>query len=333
MAGSTGVLIPPKGYLQRLREITKKHGILLIFDEVITAVRARGARASPADLFGVVPDMITFAKGVTSGAGAHGRRAGRERDPQGVHVGPPGAIELFHGYTYSAHPLACAAGVATLKLYEDEELFARAAAMAPKFEDALHSLRGVRNVVDIRNIGLVGGSRARAACRQPGRPRLRDRISSASSAACWCATPATSSRSPRAHRRGAQIDQIVSTLREVLQEDRMSGNGRWRWSRARARASARRARSRCCSDGWSVVLTARRAENCEAAIASPAAARRALAVKSDVGDPESVKALFAGRRRSSAASTCSSTTPAWARPRCRWTSCRSRSGTRRGART
>src|SRR4051812_18619078 len=139
MAGSTGVLIPPKGYLQRLREITKKHGILLIFDEVITAFGRLGA-AFGADVFGVEPDMITFAKGVTSGSVPMGGVV-VSGDIYGTFMsGPPGAIELFHGYTYSAHPLACAAGVATLQLYKDEDLFGRAARMAPKFESALHSL-------------------------------------------------------------------------------------------------------------------------------------------------------------------------------------------------
>ncbi|HEX5129432.1 MAG TPA: aspartate aminotransferase family protein, partial [Usitatibacter sp.] len=135
MAGSTGVLIPPKGYLQRLREITKKHGILLIFDEVITGFGRVGTNFA-ADLFGVIPDMITFAKGVTSGAVPMGGVIVANEIYQQFMSGPPGAIELFHGYTYSAHPLACAAGVAALQLYKDEDLFARAAKLAPKFEDA-----------------------------------------------------------------------------------------------------------------------------------------------------------------------------------------------------
>src|SRR6476659_6953761 len=130
MAGSTGVLIPPKGYLQRLREITKKHGILLIFDEVITAFgRVGGAFA--ADVFGVEPDMITFAKGVTSGSVPMGGVLVSNAIHGAVMSGPAGAIELFNGYTYSAHPLACAAGIASLQLYKDEDLFARAARMAP----------------------------------------------------------------------------------------------------------------------------------------------------------------------------------------------------------
>jgi beta-alanine--pyruvate transaminase len=154
MAGSTGVLLPPTGYLQRLREITRKHGILLIFDEVITAFGRLGA-AFAADVYGVEPDMITFAKGVTSGTVPMGGVLVASPIYQAFMSGPPGAIELFHGYTYSAHPLACAAGVATLQLYDDEDLFARARRMAPKLEAAIHSLRGAPHVVDIRNQGLV----------------------------------------------------------------------------------------------------------------------------------------------------------------------------------
>src|SRR5512144_1307116 len=155
MAGSTGVLIPPKGYLARLREITRKHGILLIFDEVITAFGRVGTNFA-ADLFGVEPDMITFAKGVTSGTVPMGGVVVSSQIYQAFMSGPPGAIELFHGYTYSAHPLACAAGVAALQLYKDEDLFARAARMAPVFEAKLHSLKGANHVIDIRNQGLVG---------------------------------------------------------------------------------------------------------------------------------------------------------------------------------
>ena len=155
MAGSTGVLIPPKGYLKRLREITARHGILLVFDEVITAFGRLGGNFA-SDVFGVVPDMITFAKGVTSGSVPMGGVITSSAIHDAFMVGPPGAVELFHGYTYSAHVLACAAGVATLQLYEDEDLFARARKMAPVLEDALHSLKGTRHVIDIRNCGLVG---------------------------------------------------------------------------------------------------------------------------------------------------------------------------------
>src|SRR5689334_16379249 len=154
MAGSTGVLIPPKGYLQRLREITSKHGILLIFDEVITAFGRMGTNFA-ADKYGVQPDMITFAKGVTSGTVPMGGVL-VSSDIYKAFMNGPAGIELFHGYTYSAHPLACAAGIASLDLYEAEGLFARAAKMAPKLENALHSLKGTKHVIDIRNDGLVG---------------------------------------------------------------------------------------------------------------------------------------------------------------------------------
>jgi beta-alanine--pyruvate transaminase len=156
MAGSTGVLIPPKGYLKRLREITKKYGILLIFDEVITAFGRLGG-AFAADVFGVEPDMITFAKGVTSGAVPMGGVLCSSAIYDTFMAGPPNAIELFHGYTYSAHPLACAAGLAALQLYRDEGLFERALRMAPVLEQAVHSLKGTRHVIDVRNYGLVAG--------------------------------------------------------------------------------------------------------------------------------------------------------------------------------
>src|SRR5687767_8217827 len=142
MAGSTGVLVPPRGYLQRLREITKKHGILLIFDEVITAFGRMGG-AFAADVYGVEPAMVTFAKGVTSGTVPMGGVLASSEIHEAFMSGPPGAIELFHGYTYSAHPLACAAGIATLELYAKEDLFARAARVAPKFEEALQDRKSV----------------------------------------------------------------------------------------------------------------------------------------------------------------------------------------------
>jgi len=167
MAGSTGVLVPPVGYLKRLREITRKHGILLIFDEVITAFGRLGG-ATAAQVFGVQPDMITFAKGVTSGTVPMGGVIASREIHDAFMVGPPGAIELFHGYTYSAHVLACAAGVATLQLYEDEGLFERAARMAPVLEEAVHSLRGARHVIDIRNCGLVAAVELEPRAGAPG---------------------------------------------------------------------------------------------------------------------------------------------------------------------
>jgi beta-alanine--pyruvate transaminase len=156
MAGSTGVLPPPKGYLERLREITSKHGILLIFDEVITGFGRLGA-AFGAERFGVQPDMIAMAKGMTNGSIPMGAVAVQSHIYDGMMQGPIGTIELMHGYTYSGHPAACAALMATLRIYEREDLFARARSLETYWEDAVHMLRQSPNVADVRNIGLVGG--------------------------------------------------------------------------------------------------------------------------------------------------------------------------------
>ncbi|MEA2933556.1 MAG: beta-alanine--pyruvate transaminase [Variibacter sp.] len=156
MAGSTGVLPPPKGYLQRLRQICDKHGILLIFDEVITGFGRLGY-AFAAERYGVTPDMITFAKGITSGAVPMGGVIARDTIYDAFMAGPEHIIELFHGYTYSAHPLACAAGIATLDVYRDEKLFERARGLEGKWADAAMALKGLPNVLDIRTIGLVAG--------------------------------------------------------------------------------------------------------------------------------------------------------------------------------
>jgi beta-alanine--pyruvate transaminase len=157
VAGSTGVLVPPKGYLGRLREICDRHGILLVFDEVITGFGRLGA-AFACDYFGVVPDMIVMAKGLTNGSvpmGAVGVR--REIHDAFMAADTPDiAIEFAHGYTYSGHPVACAAALATLDIYADEGLFERARELAPHLEDAVHSLKGLPHVIDIRNIGLIG---------------------------------------------------------------------------------------------------------------------------------------------------------------------------------
>ncbi len=156
MAGSTGVLPPPKGYLQKLREICTKHGILLIFDEVITGFGRLGY-AFAAERYGVTPDMITFAKGVNSGTVPMGGVLVADKVHDAFMHGPPGAMELFHGYTYSAHPLACAAGLATLDLYRDEGVFERARKLEPAFAAAAMGLRNQPNVVDIRVVGLACG--------------------------------------------------------------------------------------------------------------------------------------------------------------------------------
>jgi beta-alanine--pyruvate transaminase len=156
MAGSTGVLPPPQGYLQRLRAICDKHGILLIFDEVITGFGRLG-HAFAAERYGVTPDLLCFAKGVNSGAVPMGGVIAREPIYDAFMHGPEHTIELFHGYTYSAHPLACAAGLAALDLYRDEHLFERAGKLEPHFADAAMSLKGLPGVLDIRTVGISAG--------------------------------------------------------------------------------------------------------------------------------------------------------------------------------
>ena len=155
VAGSTGVLIPPKGYLKRLREICTKHDILLIFDEVITGFGRLGAPFA-VDYFGVIPDLVTTAKGITSGVIPMGAVFATRQIYEAFMTGPENMIELFHGYTYSGHPVACAAALATLDTYEVEGLMTRAADLADYWADALHALKGLPHVVDIRNLGLIG---------------------------------------------------------------------------------------------------------------------------------------------------------------------------------
>jgi beta-alanine--pyruvate transaminase len=169
MAGSTGVLPAPQGYLQRLRAICDRHGILLIFDEVITGFGRLGY-AFAAERYGVVPDLISFAKGVTSGAVPMGGVIARDGIYEAFMRGPEHVIELFHGYTYSAHPLACAAGLATLDLYRDEKLFARAKALEPRFAEAAMTLKSLPGVLDIRTVGLAAGIDLAS---RPGAPGLR----------------------------------------------------------------------------------------------------------------------------------------------------------------
>ncbi|RTL23554.1 MAG: aspartate aminotransferase family protein [Burkholderiales bacterium] len=169
VAGSTGVLIPPQGYLQRLREICDKHGILLIFDEVITGF-GRTGNPFGAQTFGVTPDLMTVAKGITNGCVPMGAVFAQQKIHDAFMTGPEHLIEFFHGYTYSAHPLACAAGLATLDTYADGDLLTRAARMQDEFATALHSLREEPNVIDVRNIGLVGGIELKPL---PGEPAKR----------------------------------------------------------------------------------------------------------------------------------------------------------------
>jgi beta-alanine--pyruvate transaminase len=154
VAGATGVLPPPKGYLKRLRSICDKYGILLIFDEVITGFGRLGARFG-AEYFGVLPDIMVIAKAMTNAAVPMGAAIVRKGIYQAFMQGPEYGIELAHGYTYSGHPLACAAGLATLDVHQEEELAKRCAATAPLWEKAVHSLKGLPHIVDIRNIGLL----------------------------------------------------------------------------------------------------------------------------------------------------------------------------------
>ena len=156
MAGSTGVLPAPKGYLERLRAICDRHGILLIFDEVITGFGRLG-HAFAAERYGVTPDLLCFAKGVNNGAVPMGGVIAREGLYDTFMRGPEHTIELFHGYTYSAHPLACAAGLAALDLYRDENLFERALRLEPRFAEAAMSLKDLPGVLDIRAVGIAAG--------------------------------------------------------------------------------------------------------------------------------------------------------------------------------
>lgn len=168
LSGSAGVLVPPVGYLERLRAITHKYGILLIFDEVITAFGRLGA-ATASELMGIAPDMITMAKGLTNAAVPAGAVAVKREIYDAVLDHAPAGIELFHGYTSSGHPLACAAGLATLDVYCEENLFERARALSHTWEDAMHSLADKKHVIDIRNLGLVAAIELEARPDAPGR--------------------------------------------------------------------------------------------------------------------------------------------------------------------
>ena len=155
VAGSAGVIPPPAGYLERLREICDRHGILLIFDEVITAF-GRVGKAFAAERFGVLPDIITTAKGLTNGVVPMGAVLVQKKIHDAFMQGPDNMIELFHGYTYSGHPLAAAAGLAAMDVYKEEGTFEQAAALEPIFEDILHSFADHDKVIDVRNFGLMG---------------------------------------------------------------------------------------------------------------------------------------------------------------------------------
>lgn len=191
VAGSTGVLVPPKGYLERLREIATKHGILLIFDEVITGFGRLGAPFAT-DYFGVTPDLVTTAKGLTNGTIPMGAVFATRAVHDALMHGPEGAIELFHGYTYSGHPVACAAGLATLEIYEEEGLLTRTKQVQAQWHAAMHALRDCPNVIDIRTIGLIAGIELKSRDGAPG-PGPTTSSPIASRRACSFASPATSS--------------------------------------------------------------------------------------------------------------------------------------------
>jgi len=215
VAGSTGVLIPPKGYLNRLREICDRHGILLIFDEVITGF-GRTGQPFAAQTFGVTPDMILMAKGLTNGCVPMGAVAVRQSIHDAFMTGPEHLIEFFHGYTYSSHPLACAAGLATLETYADEGLLTRAQQLQGYFAEALHSLRGLPNVIDIRNIGLVGGVELAPLPGEPAKRAFNVFLDCYDKGVLIRTTGDTLAFSPPLIIERAQIDQLIDTVRGAI---------------------------------------------------------------------------------------------------------------------
>ena len=217
VAGSAGVLLPPKGYLERLREICTAHGILLIFDEVITGFGRVGASFAT-ERFGVMPDIMTMAKGLTSGVVPMGAILVRREIYEAFMSGPEEAIELFHGYTYSGHPVAAAAARAALEVYAEEELFERARQLEPVLEDALHALRGARHVIDVRNLGLVGAVELEPAAGAPGRRGAAVFRGCFDRDAIVRVTGDTIALSPPLIIEESQIRQIVDTVDQVLGE-------------------------------------------------------------------------------------------------------------------
>ena len=215
VAGSTGVLIPPQGYLQRLRELCTRHGILLIFDEVITGF-GRTGQPFAAQTFGVVPDMITCAKGLTNGCVPMGAVLVKDEIHDAFMNGPEHLIEFAHGYTYSGHPLACAAGLGTLDTYAEEGLLTRAGTMQDDFAKALHSLRGEPNVIDIRNIGLVGGIELAPLPGDPAKRAFDVFLDCYARGLLIRTTGDTIALSPPLVIENTHIDQIVDTLRGAI---------------------------------------------------------------------------------------------------------------------
>ena len=216
IAGSTGVLLPPKGYLQRLREICDRHGILLIFDEVITGFGRTGS-AFGATTFGVTPDLMTLAKGITNGCVPMGAVLAKQSIHDVFMNGPEHLVEFPHGYTYSSHPLACAAGLATLETYADEGLLTRAAQLQAEFGAAVHALKGLPNVIDIRNFGLVGAVELSPRAGEPGKRAFDIFLDCYERGLMVRVTGDVVAISPPLIIESAQIGQIVDTLRGAIQ--------------------------------------------------------------------------------------------------------------------
>jgi beta-alanine--pyruvate transaminase len=204
------------GYLERLRALCTKHGILLIFDEVITGFGRLGAPFA-AQVFGVTPDLMTTAKGVTNGAFPMGAVFASRVVHDGLMQGPAGAIELFHGYTYSGHPAGCAAGLATLEIYRREGLLTRAAELAPAFEDAVHALRDCPNVIDIRNLGLMAAVELAPRPDAPGARGYEAFVGCLKAGALVRFTGDTIALSPPLIISPAEIETLTATLRSVLE--------------------------------------------------------------------------------------------------------------------
>ncbi len=215
VAGSTGVLIPPKGYLQRLREICTKHGILLIFDEVITGFGRLGSPFA-SQHFDVLPDMMTTAKGLTNGVIPMGAVLTTGAVHDAFMQGPGHMIELFHGYTYSGNPIAAAAGIATLETYAEEGLFERAAEIAPYWEAALHALKGTRHVIDIRNMGLIGAIELEPMAGAPTKRAFDAFLKAYDKGVLIRTTGDIIAMSPPLIIDKGQIDQLIGTVKEVL---------------------------------------------------------------------------------------------------------------------
>ena len=215
LAGSAGVLVPPQGYLERLREICTRHGILLIFDEVITGFGRLG-QPFGSQRFGVMPDIFTTAKGLTNGTVPMGAVFVRDTVYDAFMQGPEG-IELFHGYTYSGHPLACAAGIATLDTYEEEGLLTRAAALERYWEDAVHALKGAPHVVDIRNCGLVAAVELEPRPGAAGKRAYESFVKAFEAGVLIRVTGDIIALSPPLIIEKQQIDRLFGCIREVLQ--------------------------------------------------------------------------------------------------------------------